>query len=140
MSEQSPKTFFSYARKDAEFALRLARDLKAAGANVWVDQMDICPGEHWDSAVENALEECVQVLLILSPESVKSRNVMDEVSFALESERTVIPVLYRTCKVPFRLRRVQYVDFASDYGVGISALLRALGKTRRKNREAFRSR
>jgi hypothetical protein len=31
----APTAFFSYSREDSEFALRLAGDLKAAGAAVW---------------------------------------------------------------------------------------------------------
>ena len=36
--------FVSYAREDSEFALRLAADIKANGANVWIDKLDIRPG------------------------------------------------------------------------------------------------
>jgi hypothetical protein len=48
-----PQTaFFSYSRDDSEFALRLAADLKAAGANVWLDQLDIAPGQRWARTVQ----------------------------------------------------------------------------------------
>jgi WD40 repeat protein len=66
------------------------------------------------------------MLVILSPASVNSTNVMDEVSFALEEKKTVIPVLHKDCTIPFRLRRVQYVDFRQDYGRGVKELLRTL--------------
>jgi hypothetical protein len=51
---------------------------------------------------------------------------MDEVSFALEEGRLVIPVLHQDCKIPFRLRRVQYVDVRTDYARGLQELLRML--------------
>lgn len=66
------------------------------------------------------------MLVILPPASVNSTNVMDEVSFALEEKKTVIPVVYRDCTIPFRLRRVQYVDFRHDYARGLKELLRIL--------------
>jgi hypothetical protein len=66
------------------------------------------------------------MLVILSPASVASTNVMDEVSFALEEKRTVIPVLYRDCKIPFRLRRLQHIDCRSDYNRGLSEILAIL--------------
>ena len=47
----------------------------------------------------------------MSPESVSSENVIDEVAFALEKRKQIIPVFYRECEIPFRLRRIQYVDF-----------------------------
>jgi hypothetical protein len=118
--------FISYARHDSEFALKLARDLRQQGAFVWVDQLDINAGERWDKAVEKALADCPKVLLILSPESVDSTKIMDEVSFTLDEHKIVIPVLYRD-KIPFRLRRVQHIDARADYGRGLHELLRLLG-------------
>ena len=47
----APTAFFSYSRDDSEFALRLAEDLKAAGAGVWIDQLDIQPGQRWARAM-----------------------------------------------------------------------------------------
>ena len=104
---QSPKplqlAFLSYARKDAEFALRLAKDLRAGGAAVWMDQLDIKPSERWDRAVEEALAKCPQLLVILSPDAVASVNVMDEVSLALEEAKTIF------------LSFIAVVRFLSDY-------------------------
>lgn len=119
--------FLSYAREDAEFVLRLAKDLRAGGAGVWVDQLDIAPGQRWDRAVEDALAKCLQLVVVLSPAAVESTNVMDEVSLALEDGKTVVPVLHSQCKIPFRLRRLQYVDLSLDYKAGHDRLLETLG-------------
>jgi TPR repeat protein len=121
-----PSAFFSYSREDSDFALKLAADLKAAGADVWIDRLDIKPGQWWDKSVEEALNRCPRMLVILSPASVNSKNVLDEVSFALEEQKTVLPILYRDCHIPFRLRRVQYVDFTEDYAEALKRLLDAL--------------
>lgn len=123
--------FFSYAREDSEFALKLAKDLRATGTNVWMDQLDIDAGEHWDLAIQNALKTCVGVLLILSPDSASSQNVMDEVSYALDEGKQVFPVLHRACDIPFRLRRLQYVDLTSDYETGFAKLQQALAGDQR---------
>src|SRR5450755_1774448 len=120
---QDDRAFISYSRNDSAFALRLAGDLKAAGASVWLDQLDIRRGDRWDQAVEDALNHCTRMLVILSPASVNSTNVMDEVSFALEEGKAVIPILFQECKVPFRLRRIQYVDFRQDYPRALQDLL-----------------
>lgn len=120
------RLFFSYARVDSIFALRLAKDLRQANVNIWIDQLDIKAGSRWDAAVENALSSSPSVIVILSPESVSSNNVMDEVSFALENEKNVIPVLFKECKVPFRLRVLQRVDFSVDYQIGLNNLLNSL--------------
>ena len=126
MSGETQKIFFSYAHEDSDFALKLAKELRVAGADLWVDKLDIRGGMDWDDAVGEALEACPCMLVVLSPDSVASRNVKDEVSYALEEGKQVIPVLYRPCKRPFRLRRVQYVDFTGDYEAGFAQLLRDL--------------
>jgi len=66
-------------------------------------------------------------LVILSPSSANSTNVEDEINFALEEHKTVIPVFYEDCKVPFQLRSLQYVDFRLDYVGGLKVLLKTLG-------------
>src|SRR5712692_613801 len=134
MAKSVTPAFISYSREDSEFALRLARSLKSSGATVWLDKLDISPGLHWDSAVEKALEDCPCVLGILS--SVTNKNVMDEVSFAMDEGKSVIPALYRDCRIPFRLRRVQYVDFRTEYESGLRELVKALGVEERAVPEA----
>ena len=129
MAADAPAAFFSYSREDSEFALRLAEDLKAAGAVVWIDQLDISPSEEWDIAVEEALIRSPRVLLILSPASVKSKSVRNEIAFALDEKKAIIPVLYQDCMVPLQLRRIQHIDFRSDYARGLKQLLKALGVT-----------
>jgi len=123
----TPTAFVSYAREDSVFSLKLGNDLKRAGANVWIDQIDIEPGQEWDSAIEEAVEKSPWMLVILSPASVASKNVRDEISFALKKEKRIIPVLYQACSVPFRLDRIQHVDFRSDYAQGLTRLLNTLG-------------
>ena len=121
------KFFISYAREDAEFVLRLARDLRAAGVPVWLDQLDIAGGQRWDLAVEQALRSARVMIVVLSPDAFASHNVMDEVSYALEEHKLVVPVTIRECDVPFRLRRVQRIDFSADYDMGLQGLYAALG-------------
>jgi hypothetical protein len=119
-------TFVSYAREDRDIALRLTEDLRTAGIDVWIDQRDIRAGEQWDQAVERALEQSPTMLVILSPDAVQSHSVMDEVSYALEERKRVVPVLHRPCKIPLRMRRLQYVELTPAYDDALSRLVTAL--------------
>lgn len=130
MSADAAAAFFSYAREDSEFVLRLYEDLKGSGASVWIDQFDIEPGTPWEQAVQGALDDCWRLLAILSPRSVKSDNVLDEISFALNKQKRVIPILYRDCDIPYRLVRLQQIDFRDNYDRGLQVLLKALRYTR----------
>jgi hypothetical protein len=118
-----PTVFVSYAREDSDVALKLSRDLKAAGAQIWLDQLDIPPGERWDRAVEAALERSKCLLVVLSPRSVSSENVMDEVSYAIDEKKEIVPVIVEQCKLPLRMRRLQFIDFTADYNASLKQLL-----------------
>jgi hypothetical protein len=127
MEHAAPVTFVSYARADYDFALKLVQNLKDAGVTAWIDQLELGAG-YWDRAVQDALQRCERLLVILSPNAVASTSVMDEVSFVLDAKKPVIVVLYRDCKVPFRLHRLQYVDCRKNESAGFSALLALLRK------------
>lgn len=124
---QNQTIFFSYSRQDSEkFALKLASDLREAGVNIWIDQLNIEVGPPWDRQIGKALKSCQRFLIILSPESMESENVMDEVSYAKDENKEIIPILYKKCHVDFRLRRLQHVDCTTDYDKGLTKLLATL--------------
>ncbi len=128
-----PHTFISYAREDAAFALKLAQALRAAGVEIWLDQLDIPAGVRWDRAVQDALETCARFLIILSPASIDSENVQDEIAVALDENKTIVPVLFRACKTPLRLRRLQHVDFTGDFQTAFAELMEDLQPVPRDN-------
>jgi hypothetical protein len=119
--------FLSYSRADQDLALKFANDLKAAGADIWVDQIDIKPSERWDRSVEAGLRDSVGIVLMMSPRSVASENVLDEVSIALDAGKQVIPVLIEACQAPLRLARVQFIDATRDYGAALAQCKTAMG-------------
>ena len=121
------KTFLSYSRQgDSDFAMKLARDLRSAGVQIWFDQLDIETGSRWDAAVESALQSATRLIVLLSPTSVASNNVLDEVSYALEEGKRVIPVVVKECAVPLRLRRLHRLDFTRNYDSALRRLISEL--------------
>jgi hypothetical protein len=125
-SAPSARTFISYAREDSDFAQKLAGDLRNAGANIWLDRFDISVGTYWPRAVQEALDSCGQFLVILSPASAGSPNVLAELDFALDEGKRIFPVLLGERKRPFRVRAFHYADFTGEYERGLSELLNAL--------------
>lgn len=119
----------SYARKDARVVHPLAERLKRRGVPIWIDQHDIQPGTLWDIAIEQALREATHVLVVLSRASVISQNVLNEIDYAVENGKRIIPIRINECTVPFQLRRIQYFDFSQDYDAAIHQLLMVLPHT-----------
>jgi hypothetical protein len=107
------RAFISYSRTNKDFATKLARGLRQAGFPIWFDLLDIPTGARWDDEVEKALRECSIFLIILTPASIASENVKDEIGYAIDHGKRILPVLLEDCDVPLRLRRFQYVDFTT---------------------------
>lgn len=107
--------FISYSRADETVAMRFATDLRNRGIPMWVDQLDIRPSEHWDRAIERAVHECRGLVVILSPRSVESDNVADEISFAIDHKKSVLPVMIERCRLPLRITRMQVIDAIGSY-------------------------
>jgi hypothetical protein len=105
----------SYSRSDEHFALRLAKALNSRGVATWVDQLDIRPSEHWDRALEHAVRDCRGLIVIVSPRSVASDNVADEISYAIEHRKPVLPVLIEKCSLPLRITRMHVVDATEGF-------------------------
>src|SRR5215207_2599398 len=122
MASEARRAFISYSRLNKEFATKLAKGLRAAKYPVWFDQLDIPTGARWDDEVEKALRECNIFMIILTPASIGSENVKDEIGYAIDRGKRILPVLLEECDVPLRLRRFQYVDFTTkSFGEGFES-------------------
>jgi CRP-like cAMP-binding protein len=137
-ASRRPRIFVSYSHNDREFATKLVNDLIAAGLNVWMDHLHIPPGVDWDDAIDEALNFCDKMLLILSEESVKSENVKMEWKYYLNTvKRPVVPVRYQAAAIPFRrLATIQYVDFVDEaYADALEELITTLAGKERLSRD-----
>ncbi|MEO5997551.1 MAG: toll/interleukin-1 receptor domain-containing protein [Chitinophagaceae bacterium] len=124
---QIGQIFFSYSRVDGKFALKLGEDLRKAGVDIWIDQIDIRPSEPWDEEIEKALQESGCLLIILSDTSVASDNVLNEINYALETKKKILPILLeKDIKKPFNISRLQHIDFTGSYENGLNTLLKSL--------------
>jgi hypothetical protein len=107
----SLQIFISYAHSDIDIANRLTKDLEQAGYEVWYDRTDIKTGTRWDDEIVKGLNTSEIFLVLLSNKSAASQNVKDEIGYAIDHNKQILPILLETCEIPFRLNRVQYVDF-----------------------------
>jgi CRP-like cAMP-binding protein len=107
------QVFVSYARADVEFAKQLARGLRRLGVDVWLDVYSIAAGKSWARQVGDALDSCGAMVVVMSPASMSSENSDDEWNFYLDKRKPVVPVLLAPVDVPYRLNKLQYVDFTT---------------------------
>lgn len=118
--------FTSYSHEDTGNARRLVTDLRQRNVKVWRDADDLPLGVPWDDEVQATLNKCSHVLVISTPRSVKSTNVRDELNFAVERKKIVIPLIFESCELPLRIHRLNWVDFQDDYQSGLDFLMERL--------------
>ena len=126
IARDSRQVFISYAHQDAEFAHRLADDLRAHGWRAWIAPESIYPGEKWVDAINRGLEGSSVFVLVLTPSAIKSRWVQDETNAMIELEHEglvrFVPVEVERCDVPPLWRPYQRIPF-QDYARGLTNLV-----------------
>lgn len=123
------RIFISYSRVDVDFARQLAEALSNAGADVWIDIDDIPIGKKWSSAIQEGLNTSEVMLVVISPDSMASKNVEDEWQYFIDTQRAVITVRWRPAQMHYQLNRLQYADFYNiPFGTAFQRLLRELQK------------
>jgi WD40 repeat protein len=85
--------FISYAREDITFARRLNRALEETGLDTWIDWQDIPPSVNWLDEIYEAIEGVDAFVLILSGKSISSEISGKEVTFAIENNKRLIPIV-----------------------------------------------
>jgi hypothetical protein len=83
--------FVCYAHDERETVVAQIDWLKGQGFTVWFDEA-IEAGSRWSDDLARAVEGCAAFLYFLSPRSASSRYCLDEVHFALECGRPIVPV------------------------------------------------
>jgi len=89
------KVFISHAFTESQLAKRVADSLREDGFQVW-DPAEILPGENWANNLAKALQEAEAMIVLLTPESLKSFNVGSDISYAIGEEKyqgRIIPVI-----------------------------------------------
>jgi hypothetical protein len=84
--------FISHAEEDASVAQAIARGLNAAGYSTWCYEEDSDPGPSYLSQIDEELEATQAVVLIISPNSLSSGQVLKEVVRAHEAGKPFIPL------------------------------------------------
>jgi len=79
------RVFLCHAKEDKPTVRDLYRQLTAEGwLDVWLDEMNLFPGQEWDIEIEKAVEQADVVIVCLSNKSVdKEGYVQKELRFVL---------------------------------------------------------
>ena len=125
--ENYPRAFISYAHEDKDIALQLSKLLTQNGVQPWIDAWEIAAGDSLIERVfEQGLKNCAVFVILLSPDSVKSSWVKQELDVAVLNRirhlTQVIPVVTKECEIPVSLRALKRLNLNE----GIDNVTRAI--------------
>jgi hypothetical protein len=139
------RVFISYSRADSRLASYIVRALEDRGHDPWIDVEEITSGS-WAASIVEAIRQSDVVVVLLTSNSVQSKEVIKEVRLAAKRHAPIIPVV--TSPPPQIPPDIEYhtvgeqriaIDPESPM-VGLSALIRAVeGSSTQSERRTRRS-
>jgi TIR domain len=103
----SGHVFISYSRTDRAYVEELAAQLAFAGLGVWYDY-DIEIGSRFDSVIQAQIDGCAAIVVVLSPDAVRSEWVAREVGYAESQRKPILPLMRTACDLPILLVGLNY--------------------------------
>ncbi len=139
------RIFISYAREDADVALRIYDDLKDDGLDPWLDTQDLLPGEEWERTITHVIRDSSYFLALISKYSVgKSGFVQKELRQGLclldklpPGRLFVIPVRLEAVEPSHdKLSQLHWVDLFRSYDEALAKIKRAILQRQSSKRPA----
>jgi hypothetical protein len=83
--------FISYSAKDTNIASELAEILQEHGLSYFMDSRSLSSGDEWTENIRHSLIQSKEVLILLTPHSIKSQWVMIEAGAAWVQGKRIVP-------------------------------------------------
>jgi hypothetical protein len=106
--------FISYSSTDRPIVSAAARLLRAGGATVFQDVIDIEFGTRWKDSLFEALARCERVMVFWSAAAAKSEWVEREWRSALEAKKRIVPMILDDTPLPTPLSEFHGVPHMVD--------------------------
>ncbi|MDJ0771422.1 MAG: toll/interleukin-1 receptor domain-containing protein [Ilumatobacter sp.] len=84
--------FLSYSHQDEGYVAKLARSLCDRGIDTWMDS-EIEYGDQYPAVIEQHLDDCSAVVVVMSEHSRRSEWVANELTYAKAKGKNVLPLL-----------------------------------------------
>ncbi len=132
--------FISYAHQDSDLVKELSPSLEAAGYTTWYYEDKGAVGASYLRQIDQEIERCHAMIVVISPDSVDSDQVSKEVIRAHEARKKFVPVRRDITHAEFQARQPEWrmafgaavsaevpEEGAAALGPRLAAGLRALG-------------
>ena len=93
MSGCSYDVFISFSRKDQDIAHAIYEGLSNNGVSCFFDRENIQGGEEYQKIIVNGIDNAKVFLIICTPNSMQSAWVRNELAFAKNRQKSIIPIV-----------------------------------------------
>lgn len=120
------KLFISFSTADKWQVKQLAELFQTAGHQPWYSAAALLPGQDWQQAILQALQNADAFVYAMSPEAIQSEWCQWELRTAVQLTKPIIPVLLQAkTEPPEALRPYQYADLSE--GLNPNAIAKLMG-------------
>ncbi|MEM9265644.1 MAG: TIR domain-containing protein [Cyanobacteria bacterium P01_F01_bin.13] len=123
--------FLSYSEKDRELMDRLRLALMSEGFTTWINRTDIRVGVDFQTQINSGIEEASYMVYLISPDSLASKYCQQELDYAREFNKKIIPLLMRPVdldEMSNDLRSLQFINFVNENDTDGSAYRKDIAK------------
>ena len=116
----SAEIFISYSRKDISKAKKIKEEIeRVTSLSCWMDLDGIESGSQFEDVIISAIDNSRLVIFLLSNNSMHSRWTKDEVRYAYETRKKIIPVNIDNCTPSgwflFKFSGFDVIDYSDSY-------------------------
>jgi hypothetical protein len=89
-----PKIFISHSSIDTWVAKQFAAHIHQLGCETFLDENDIQHGDDFEEEIINAAKECSELLILLTPWSVKRPYIWIEIGLFRHDNKRIVAVMH----------------------------------------------
>jgi len=98
--------FVSYSHKDRSRVDPIVSVMEEMGRRVWMDRTGITGQAGWAGQIVRAIRECRAVVLMASPNSYGSDQVVRELYLAMNHKKAIVPIEIEPAEMPDELQYI----------------------------------
>jgi TIR domain len=106
------RIFISHAPTDREWVRAFAESLKAEGANVWLDQLEVPLGQPVEDELEEGFRASDVIAFVITPENARSPNLFFELGAMIAGGKRGVAIVSKdmdASEIPYPLRIRRYL-------------------------------